>query len=114
MYIQHFVYPHHGRNLVKALQELNNLGLVGRFHSGEAAGLSDSVLLIIWREVIEFTTREGLASDVLILPKDANATTDGHRRAFVVTCKWGNKCLTQFENACFSFLKNKNVNCTNQ
>lgn len=92
-YLQYFFHPHHGRNLVKALQELNNLGLVGWFHSGEAAGLSDSDLLIVRSEVIEFTTREGLAGDILILPKDANATTDGHRSAFVVTCKWGNKCL---------------------
>lgn len=84
-------YPHHGCNLVEALQELNNLGLVGWFHSGEAAGLSDGILLIVWREVIEFTTCEGLSGDILILTKDTNATTDGHRSAFVVTCGWGKK-----------------------
>lgn len=84
MYV--FFNPHHGRNLVEALQELNNLGLVGWFHSGEAAGLSDGVLLIVWREVIELTTREGLSGDILILAKDTNATADGHRSAFVVTC----------------------------
>lgn len=75
------------------MQELDNLGLVGWFHSGEAAGLSDSVLLIVWREVIEFTAREGLSSDILVLTKDTNATTDGHRSAFVVTCGWRKECL---------------------
>lgn len=80
-----FASSHHGSNLIKALQELHNLRLVGRFHSGKAASLSDGVLLIIWREVIKLTTSEGLVSDILILSEDTNATTDGHSCAFVVT-----------------------------
>lgn len=71
------------------MQELNNLGLVGRFHSGKAASLSDGVLLIIWSEVVKLATSEGLASDILILTEDANTAADGHSCAFVVT--WGDR-----------------------
>lgn len=78
--------PHHGRDLVEALQELDDLGLVGRFHPGEAAGLADGGLLIVRGEVVELAAREGLTVDVLVLSKDANATTDGHGCSFVVTC----------------------------
>lgn len=84
---RHFRRPHHGRDLVEALQELDDLGLVGRLHPGEAAGLSDGVLLVVRGEVVELATREGLAGDVLVLAEDANAATDGHRRALVVACE---------------------------
>lgn len=60
---------------------------MGRFHPGKAASLSDSILLIIRREVIKLTAGVGPASDVLILTKDANTTADGHGRALVVTCE---------------------------
>lgn len=61
---------------------------MGWFHSGKAASLSDSNLLIIWGEVIKLTASEGLAGDILILTEDANTPTDGHRCPFVVTY-WG-------------------------
>lgn len=71
------------------MQELNDLRLVGRFHSGKAASLSDGVLLIIWSEVVKLTAGKGLASDILILTEDANTTADGHSCAFVVA--WGDR-----------------------
>lgn len=89
------------------MQELNDLRLVGGLHSGEAASLLDSILLIIWREVVKLTTCEGLASDVLILTEDANTTADGHSCAFVVT--WWDRCedLIVLVQSLFDFLLNK-------
>lgn len=87
-----FSSPHHGSNLIKALQDLNDLRLVGWFHSGEATSLSDGDLLIIWRKVIKLPTGEGLAGDVFFLTEDANTTADGHSCAFVVTWSgWGDE-----------------------
>lgn len=76
---------HHGSNLIKALQEFNDLRLVGRLHSGEAASLSDGALLVVGREVIKLTASEGFTSDILVLTEDANTTADGHRCPLVVT-----------------------------
>lgn len=76
---------HHGCNLIEALQVLNDLRLVRWLHSGKAASPLDSILLIVWREVVELATGKCLASDILILTEDANTTADGHSRSLVVT-----------------------------
>lgn len=76
---------HHGSNLIKALQEFNDLRLVGRLHSGKAASLSHGALLVVGREVIKLTASEGFTSDILVLTEDANTTADGHRCPLVVT-----------------------------
>lgn len=83
--LQFFMSSHHGCDLIESLQVLDDLGLVGWLHSGEAASLLDGVLLIVWRKVVKLTTSEGLAGDILILAEDANATADGHSGALVVT-----------------------------
>lgn len=62
---------------------------MGWFDSGKAARLSDSVLLIVWSEVIKLTAGEGLSCDILILTEDANSAADGDSCAFVVT--WGER-----------------------
>lgn len=86
-------WPHHGGNLVLALQEPNDLGLVGGLHTGVATSVSDSIALHFkWGQVVELTASEGLSSHILVLCEDANTTTDGHCGSLVVT--WGSRRVT--------------------
>lgn len=83
-------WPHHGGNLVLALQKPNDLGLVGGLHTGVAASVSDSIALKFkWGQVVKLTASEGLSSHILILREDANTTADGHCGSLVVT--WGSR-----------------------
>lgn len=75
---------YHGGDLVHALQELNNLGLVGGLHTGEETGAGNSGLLLSEGQVVEFAARVGLASGVLILSEDANAAADSFSGGLVV------------------------------
>lgn len=69
---QYISGTHHGRDLVHALQELNDLGLVGGFHTGEETAAGDSLLLLSVREVIKFTSRVRFAGCILIFSEDTD------------------------------------------
>lgn len=76
---------HHSSNLIVALQELNNLRLVGGLNTGKAACPTDSLALLSTGQVIKLTASVSLASHILILSKDANTTADSNSGALVVT-----------------------------
>lgn len=76
---------HHSSNLIVALQELNNLRLVGGLNTGKAACLTDSFALFTMGQVIKLSAGVSPASYILILSKDANTTADGHSSSLVVT-----------------------------
>jgi hypothetical protein len=52
---------HHGRDFSSSLQEVDDLALVSWFHTGEQAGLTDGLGLILDAKVIKFATSESLA-----------------------------------------------------
>ena len=80
---------HHGGDLVEALQELNDLGLVRGLNAGIAAGLADGFFLLVEGQIVKLTASEGSASSVLILGEDANTTADSHGCSLVVTWEGG-------------------------
>jgi hypothetical protein len=75
---------YHGGDLVHALQEFNNLGLVGRLHAGEKTGAGNGGLLLSEGQVVKFAARVGLASGILLLGEDANAAADSLSGGLVV------------------------------
>ncbi|KAJ0060633.1 hypothetical protein NL108_016611 [Boleophthalmus pectinirostris] len=77
---------YHGSNVIITLQELNNLGLVGRLDTGEATCPADSLRLFMEGQVIKLTSSVGLSRDILILSKDANTTADSNSSSLVIAC----------------------------
>lgn len=75
---------HHSCDLIVRLQILHDLGLVGRLHSGKAAGATAGLPLLAQGQVVELPASVGSACHILILPKDANSSADGNGRALVV------------------------------
>lgn len=75
---------HHGCDLIEALQELHNLGLVGGLHTGEAAGSLAGLPLLSGGQVVKLAAGVGPAGHLLSLGEDADAAADGDGRAFVV------------------------------
>ena len=79
-------FTHHSCNLIKRLKKFYNFRLVGRFNSSETAGIQAGFSLG-WRiELIKLPTCKSLWRHILVLPKDANATADGHSGTLVVAC----------------------------
>lgn len=70
------ILTYHGRDLIHGLQELNNLGLVLRLHTGEEARASDSSLLLSEGQVVKLSARVGLSSCVLFLSEHSNTSAD--------------------------------------
>lgn len=79
-----FHTSYHGSDLIKSLQELHDLGLVGRLDTGKTASVSHGVALGVGREFIELSSGEGHALHVILLGQDANAPADSHSCALVV------------------------------
>lgn len=75
---------YHGSDLVKSLQELHNLRLVGRLDTGETASVSHSLTLIGGREFIKLSSGEGHVLHVILIGQDANAAADSHSCALVI------------------------------
>ena len=75
----------HGRNLVHALQVFNDLGLVGRFDTGEEASSAASGALLFGRQVVEFAAREGKTFGAFLFGEDADTAADSFGGGFVVT-----------------------------
>lgn len=76
---------YHSSNVIVTLQELNNLGLVGWLHTGEAASPTHSLGLLVEGQVVKLTSGVGSARNILILREDANTTADGDGSSLVVT-----------------------------
>lgn len=76
---------YHGSDVIITLEELNDLGLVGRLHTGKAASPAHSLGLLVERQIIKLTSGVGPAGDILVLAEDANATADSDSSSLVVT-----------------------------
>ena len=75
---------HHGGDVIVSLEELNNLGLVGGLHAGEAAGSDHGLGLLRDGQVVKLAAGVGLSGHILILGEDANTTADGDGGSLVV------------------------------
>lgn len=75
---------YHGRDLIHALQELNDLGLVGGLDTGEAAGVGHGIALCLGRQVVKLAACERHFVNVVLLAQDADTAADGHGSALVV------------------------------
>lgn len=58
---------------------------MGWLHAGEAASPAHGLRLLVQGQVVKLASGVGLASDVLLLGEDANATADGDGGSLVVT-----------------------------
>lgn len=76
---------YHSSDVIITLQVLNNLGLVGWLHTGEAASPAHGLGLFVERQVIKFSSSVGLASNILFLGEDADASADSDSSSLVVT-----------------------------
>lgn len=76
---------YHGSNVIKTLQELNNLGLVGWLHTGEAASSAHGFRLLVAGQVVKLTSGVGPVGHVLILFEDSNTTANSNSCSLVVT-----------------------------
>lgn len=72
----HVSATNHGGDLIHGLQELNNLGLVCRLHTGEEASTCASGLLLGKGQVVELSARVGLASCVFFLSEHSDTSAD--------------------------------------
>lgn len=68
------------------LQELHNLGFVGRLDTGKAAGPDHGLGLFMGGQVVKLASGVGFVLNILILFEDANTTADGDSGSLVVTC----------------------------
>lgn len=75
---------YHSSDVIITLQVLNNLGLVGWLNTGEAASPADGLGLFVEGQVIKFSSSVGLASNILVLGEDANASADSDGSSLVV------------------------------
>lgn len=76
---------YHSSDVIITLQVLNNLGLVGWLHTGEAASPAHGLRLFVEGQVIKFSSSVGLARNILILGEDADASADSDSSSLVVT-----------------------------
>lgn len=76
---------YHSSDVIKTLQELNNLGLMGWLHTGKAAGPTHGLRLFMEGQIVKLTTSVGLAGNIHVLTEDANATADSNSSSLVVT-----------------------------
>lgn len=76
---------YHSSDVIITLQVLNNLGLVGWLHTGEAASPAHGLGLFVEGQVIKFSSSVGLASNILFLGEDADASADSDSSSLVVT-----------------------------
>lgn len=76
---------HHGCDLVERLQVSNYFGLVRWLDAGKAPGAFHRLSLLLGRQVVKLAARVRLPLHVLLLAEDADASADGHGRAFVVS-----------------------------
>lgn len=65
-------YINHSRDLVHALQEFDNLGLVSGLYAGEEASPSACSALFGDRQVVEFAARVRFVSGIFILAEHTN------------------------------------------
>lgn len=75
---------YHRSDLVKSLQELDDLGLVGRLDAGKTASVSHGIALSRGREFVKLSSSEGHVLHIVLLGQDADAAADSHSRAFVI------------------------------
>lgn len=76
---------YHSSDVIITLQVLNDLGLVGWLHTGKAAGPAHGLGLFVEGQVIKLSSSVGLASNILFLGEDANASADSDGGSLVVT-----------------------------
>lgn len=76
---------YHSSDVIKTLQELHNLGLVGWLHTGKAASPANGLGLFMEGQIVELASGVGLARNILVLSEDANATADSNSGSLVVT-----------------------------
>lgn len=67
-------YTNHSRDLVHALQVLNNLGLVSGLYAGEQTSSSTSSALLRDGQVVEFAARVRFVSGIFILSEHTNTS----------------------------------------
>ena len=67
---------HHSGDLSLALQELNNLGLVGGLHAGKQAGAHAGGTLVLQGQVVKLTAGESQAFGGFSLVEHTNAAAD--------------------------------------
>lgn len=82
-----FPRSYHSCNVIKTLQELDNLGLVGWLNTGEAACSADGLSLLMEGQIVKLTSSVGLARNILIFREDANTTADGNSCSLVIACQ---------------------------